>query len=72
MLFLQGTADPFARWDLVETVAGRLGKLATRHPVEGGDHSFRVRGAKLPDHEIGRRLAEPAAAFIRGIAGRTT
>ena len=69
MLFLQGTADPFARWDLVERVTKRLGGPATVHAVEGGDHSFRVRGRKVPDDEIGRALAEPAAAFIHRVAG---
>jgi predicted alpha/beta-hydrolase family hydrolase len=65
MLFLQGTADPFARWDLVEKVVKRIGPLATLHPVEGGDHSFRVRGARKSDEEIGRDLARPALEFIR-------
>ena len=41
MLFIQGTRDAFARWDLMEAVAGRL-PLATLHRVEDGDHSFRV------------------------------
>ena len=72
MLFLEGTADPFARWDLIKDVTRRLGKRATLHPVEGGDHSFRVRGSKVPDDEIGRRLAAPAAEFIRGIVGPST
>jgi predicted alpha/beta-hydrolase family hydrolase len=72
MLFLQGTADPFARWDLIESVTSRLGRRATLRAVEGGDHSFRVRGSKVPDEEIGRRLAVPAAVFIRRIAGRRT
>jgi uncharacterized protein len=67
MLFLQGTADPFARWELLEGVVERLGDRATLHPVEGGDHSFRVRGRKRADEEIGRELAEPAATFIRRV-----
>jgi uncharacterized protein len=69
MLFLQGTADPFARWDLLETVTARLGRRATVHRVEGGDHSFRVRGHKVPDEEMGRALAEPTAAFIHRTVG---
>src|SRR2546423_7149132 len=64
MLFLQGTSDPFARWDLVEAVCKRLGGRAALHPVKGGDHSFRVRGARMPDEEIGRALAGPAAEFM--------
>jgi hypothetical protein len=63
MLFLQGTRDPFATRDLLEVVIARTG--ATLHAVEGGDHSFRVRGEPKDDEGTGRRLAEIAAAFIR-------
>jgi predicted alpha/beta-hydrolase family hydrolase len=66
MLWLQGTADPFARWDLLERVLGRLGKRATLHRVEGGDHSFRVRGQKRDDQGTGTALGEAAARFILG------
>jgi uncharacterized protein len=67
MLFLEGTNDPFARWDLIEALCARLG--ATLHRVEGGDHSFRVRGYKRPDADIGRDLAAVAADFVRTVAG---
>jgi uncharacterized protein len=42
MLFVQGTRDAFARWDLLEALLERLSPLATLHRVEDGDHSFRV------------------------------
>ena len=42
MLFLQGTRDAFARWDLLEGVIARLGEKATLHRLEDADHSFRV------------------------------
>jgi predicted alpha/beta-hydrolase family hydrolase len=42
MLFVQGTRDDFARWDLLTAVLARLGPRATLHAVEGGDHSFKV------------------------------
>lgn len=42
MLFLQGTRDAFARWDLIEAVATRLGERATLVRLEDADHSFRV------------------------------
>jgi uncharacterized protein len=64
MLFLQGTADPFARLDLLEGVVKRLGDRATLHPVEGGDHSFRVRGGGRDDAGTGSALGEAAARFI--------
>ena len=69
MLFLQGTRDPFARADLLATVLERLGDRATLEPVEGGDHSFRVRGIKADDRQIGAALAVPAAPFVRRIGG---
>jgi uncharacterized protein len=64
MLFLQGTADPFARWNLLEKVVERLGNRATLHPVEGGDHSFRARGRPRDDAGTGSALGEVAARFI--------
>ena len=67
MLFIEGTADPLARFDLIQAVVERLGQRARLHVVEGGDHSFRVRGRKRPDDEIGRELGEVAAAFIREV-----
>jgi uncharacterized protein len=42
MLFLQGTRDDFADLKLLKPVIERLGKLATLHLVDGGDHSFKV------------------------------
>ncbi len=64
MLFIQGTADPFARWDLLEAVVDRLGRRARLHAVVGGDHSFRVRGPRRSPVDIGRELGEVAAAFV--------
>lgn len=66
MLFLEGTRDPFATTELLRLVTGRLGRRATLIEFEGGDHSFRVSGAKRDDREIGASLAEPAAAFMQG------
>jgi len=42
MLFIQGTKDAFARWDLLLEVTRRLPQ-ATLHAVEGADHSFHTR-----------------------------
>jgi hypothetical protein len=68
MLFLQGTRDPFARPEPLEKVVARLGDGATLERVEGGDHSFRVRGAKAEDLEIGASLATVASPFVRRVA----
>jgi predicted alpha/beta-hydrolase family hydrolase len=69
MLFLQGTRDPFARPDLLAGVLDGLGDRATLVSIEGGDHSFRVRGQKADDRAIGAALAGEAAPFVRRVAG---
>jgi predicted alpha/beta-hydrolase family hydrolase len=43
MLFIQGTRDDFARWDLLEATLATLGDRATLVKIEDGDHSFAVR-----------------------------
>lgn len=68
MLFLQGTADPFARADLLVEVLERLGDRAAYHPIEGGDHSFRVKAARADDRDIGTALAALAVPFIERVA----
>lgn len=42
MLFISGTKDPFARFDLLEATINRIGKPATLHVVQEGGHSFEV------------------------------
>lgn len=69
MLFIQGTRDALARFDLLEAVVARLGALARLHVVPGADHSFRVPGLKRPDREIGRELGRIAADYARTIVG---
>jgi uncharacterized protein len=70
MLFIQGTADALGRFDLVEDTVRSLKSRADLHAIEGGDHSFRVRGRKRPADEIGRELGGIAADFIRGVVGK--
>lgn len=41
MLFLQGSKDTLATWDLIETVCNSL-KKATLIKLEGADHSFKA------------------------------
>jgi predicted alpha/beta-hydrolase family hydrolase len=69
MLFIEGTDDALARFDLIESLVRRLRPLARLHVVEGGDHSFRVRGARRPDLEIARELGAVAAGFVTDVAG---
>lgn len=69
MLFIQGTADSLATFDLMQALVERLGATASLHAVEGGDHSFRVRGTKRPDEEIAADLGRVAADFARSVVG---
>lgn len=41
MLFLQGTRDELAKWDLIESVCSPL-KLATLIKIEGANHAFKA------------------------------
>ena len=67
MLFLQGTRDALARLDLIEETCASLGPLATLHPLEGADHSFRVlKRSGLTNEEV----AEGAAATFAAWAAR--
>jgi len=65
MLFIQGTNDPFAAPPVLGQVLARLGPPATHHPIEGGGHSFEIRGSKQDPREVGASLAPIAAAFMR-------
>ena len=58
MLFIQGTRDSLADLGLIREVTGRLGRRATVHVVEGGDHSFHV--PKRAGRTDGEALAEVA------------
>jgi len=71
MLFLQGTRDPFAEPELLAMVLKKLGDRATHVPIEGGDHSFKVRGIRKDDREIGAGLADVAAPWIRRLVETT-
>ncbi len=41
MLFLQGTKDELAKWDLIESVCSSL-KLATLVKIDGANHAFKA------------------------------
>ena len=42
MLFVQGTRDSLAQFELIRQVVAKLGKRATMVVVEQGDHSFKI------------------------------
>jgi predicted alpha/beta-hydrolase family hydrolase len=64
MLFLQGTRDSFARFDLLRPVIQQLEHRATLHAVEGGDHSFKVlKRSGRTQHEVMDELTDAVAAW---------
>jgi predicted alpha/beta-hydrolase family hydrolase len=67
MLFIQGTADALANFEMIQDVVRGLGSLARLHVIEGGDHSFRAKGKRRPDEEIGQELGEVAATFVKEV-----
>ena len=69
MLLIQGTADPFAKPEIVRKVLRTLGRAVEHVPIEGGDHSFNVRGQKLDAREVGETIAGLAAPFVLRVAG---
>jgi predicted alpha/beta-hydrolase family hydrolase len=64
MLFVQGTRDEFARWDLLEATLARLGDRATLLKIEDGDHSFVVR-----KKVTGRSTAEVETGMLESVNG---
>ncbi|HLQ22180.1 MAG TPA: alpha/beta family hydrolase [Gemmatimonadales bacterium] len=69
MLFIQGTEDSLANFAMIRTLVERLQPWARLHTLQGADHSFRVRGRRRPDDDIGRELGGVAAEFIREVVG---
>ncbi len=69
MIFVEGTRDPFATPELLAGVIAKLGDRATLLPIDGGDHSFNVRGAKRDARAVGAALAPSVAQLIRQRAG---
>ena len=65
MIFVEGTRDVFATPDLLAGVIAKLGVRATLISIDGGDHSFNVKGARRDPREIAAALAKPVAAHIR-------
>lgn len=68
MLFIQGTRDDLATLELMRDVCGKLGKLATLHIVEHGDHSFRVlKRAGRTAEDAMNELRDAAIGWMRQI-----
>lgn len=65
MLFLQGTRDAFARWDLVQGVAERLGARAKLVRFELADHSYAVpKTSGFSRAQVEARLAAETSSWL--------
>lgn len=64
-LFLQGTRDKLAQFDLIESVCAQLPK-AKLVKMEGGDHSFKtLKRSGITHEEMIERLAQETADFAK-------
>lgn len=64
MLFLQGTRDALAEWDLIAEVVAQLGDRATLVRVDDADHAFHVRvRSGTTDAAVLERLADEISAW---------
>ncbi len=65
LLFLEGTRDPLCELALLRPVLKRLGRRATLHVVEGGDHSFKVpKKTGRSEEEVRAELVEASARWL--------
>jgi predicted alpha/beta-hydrolase family hydrolase len=65
MLFVEGTRDAFARWDLLTALLERLGPRATLHRIEEGNHSFAVpKRTGLTNAAVEREIQITVAAWL--------
>jgi predicted alpha/beta-hydrolase family hydrolase len=69
MIFVEGTRDVFATPELLAGVIAKVGDRATLVSIEGGDHSFNVKGAKRDAREVAAALAHMVAPLIRERTG---
>ena len=67
MLFLQGTRDEFAQPELLGSVIELLGGDVTLHPVEGGDHSFKVPKSQGTAESVMADLADEISRWTKAV-----
>ncbi|MEO5819250.1 MAG: alpha/beta fold hydrolase [Vicinamibacteraceae bacterium] len=68
LLVVQGTRDDFGSPDELAPHLGPLGSLATIHPVERGDHSFKVTGLPRGTHGgVLDGILDTVAAWCRAL-----
>lgn len=72
MLFLQGDRDEFARQDLLQSIVGQLGPLATLKLFPDADHSFHVRARSgRKDVEVKAQVLDVMVDWIQNVLSGT-
>jgi predicted alpha/beta-hydrolase family hydrolase len=66
MLFLSGTRDELADWDLLQTVCKKLGKRSTLHPLDTADHGFRtLKRSRKSEEDVFAEMARVVRDWAR-------
>jgi len=68
MLFVQGTRDALATWDLLEPVVRALPR-ATLHPILEGDHGFRVPKRRASAEAVLAEVVSAVTGWLAGLGG---
>ena len=72
MLFLQGTRDEFATSELLRGVIDKLGRRATVHLIDDGDHSFKVpKRTGKTEADVMRELAHAVETWFVSVSSRS-
>jgi len=72
MLFLQGTRDSLADFNLLKPLCKKLGEKAELHIIEGADHSFHVlKSSGKDDKSVLKELAEKVSIWGEEFLNKT-
>ncbi len=67
-LFVSGTRDSLCKLDLLRPVIDEMGKRATLHVVEGGDHSFEVpKRSGRSEESVTKEIVEAVVGWMSAI-----
>jgi predicted alpha/beta-hydrolase family hydrolase len=69
MLFVQGTRDALARWDLLAATVGTLAN-ATLHRIDDADHALAVPKRVRPPAAVADEIDATVTAWLAGLAPR--
>jgi uncharacterized protein len=68
MLFLSGTRDALATFDLLQSVCKKLGKKAMLHPLDTADHGFRIlKRSRKSDEDVFVEMARITREWASGL-----